>query len=102
MLKFPDEEVVTLELAYQPAGGRVEIGNGFSHLPIQVDDLEEMRDTLQATGITMGPIEHPGGEAGAKVSWIADPDGYRIELVQWPPGHSYGLTTADFQSRPDS
>ncbi|MGH3088226.1 MAG: VOC family protein, partial [Rubrobacteraceae bacterium] len=25
-----------------------------------------------------------------------DPDGYRIELVEWPPGHPDGLTEADF------
>ncbi|AZP15054.1 hypothetical protein EJC51_02235 [Streptomyces aquilus] len=26
----------------------------------------------------------------------ADPDGYRIELVEWPPGHPDGITAADF------
>jgi hypothetical protein len=30
------------------------------------------------------------------VSWITDPDGYRIELVQWPAGHADGITEADF------
>jgi hypothetical protein len=29
-------------------------------------------------------------------SWITDPDGYRIELVQWPVGHANGITSADF------
>jgi hypothetical protein len=24
------------------------------------------------------------------------PDGYRIELVQWPPGHADGISPADF------
>ncbi len=24
------------------------------------------------------------------------PDGYRIELVQWPTGHADGITAADF------
>jgi hypothetical protein len=28
--------------------------------------------------------------------WLVDPDGYRIELVQWPPGHRDGITAADF------
>ena len=27
---------------------------------------------------------------------LTDPDGYRIELVQWPPGHPAGMTAADF------
>lgn len=28
-------------------------------------------------------------------SWLTDPDGYCIELVQWPPGHAAGLSAAD-------
>jgi lactoylglutathione lyase len=29
-------------------------------------------------------------------TWITDPDGNRIELVQWPAGHPDGLTAADW------
>jgi lactoylglutathione lyase len=42
------------------------------------------------------PPELPGGADGPRTSWITDPDGYRIELVQWPPGHADGITKADF------
>jgi lactoylglutathione lyase len=28
---------------------------------------------------------------------VVDPDGNRIELVQWPAGHADGITTADWQ-----
>lgn len=97
MLKFPYEEVVTLELAHRPTAGRVELGSGFSHLPIQVDDLEGLIEALLKAGVKPGPIEHPGGAEGPRVAWLVDPDGYRIELVQWPAGHPYGLTPADFQ-----
>jgi hypothetical protein len=30
------------------------------------------------------------------VTWLTDPDGYRIELVQWPSDHPAGMTAADF------
>ena len=33
---------------------------------------------------------------GPRTCWITDPDGYRIELVQWPEGHADGITRADF------
>lgn len=33
-------------------------------------------------------------------SWLIDPDGYRIEMVQWPVGHPDGLTAADFAEEP--
>ena len=96
MLKFPGEDVVTLELAHRPADGPVDIGTGFSHLPIQVDDLAATIAVLTNAGIVSGPLQRPGGPDGPKVSWLVDPDGYRIELVEWPPGHSYGITAADF------
>ncbi len=32
--------------------------------------------------------------------WLTDPDGYRIELVQWPPGHPGGISAADFSGTP--
>jgi len=41
-------------------------------------------------------LRGPGGADGARTSWITDPDGYRIELVQWPAGHADGMTEADF------
>lgn len=97
MLKFPAEVVVTLELVHRPSDGPVEIGTGFSHLPIQVDDLDAAIEVLSKVGVTAGPVEWPGGSDGARVSWVSDPDGYRLELVQWPAGHPYGLTAADFE-----
>jgi lactoylglutathione lyase len=32
---------------------------------------------------------------------IVDPDGRRIELVEWPPGHPDGLTAADWDHKED-
>jgi hypothetical protein len=37
-----------------------------------------------------------GRPAGPRTSWLTDPDGYRIELVQWPPGHPDGISAGDF------
>jgi len=96
MLKFPNEEFVSLELVYRPADGAVDIGTGFSHVPIQVDDLAATIDKLTQAGVAPGPVERPGGEDGPQILWLTDPDGYRIELVQWPAGHADGLTAADF------
>jgi len=47
---------------------------------------------LAAHGIAAEPPMAPGGTDGPRTSWITDPDGYRIELVQWPPGHADGMT----------
>ncbi|MGW5744102.1 VOC family protein [Amycolatopsis sp. NPDC003861] len=43
----------------------------------------------------VGPVHDGGGDAPT-TTLIADPDGRRIELVQWPPGHADGMTAADW------
>jgi lactoylglutathione lyase len=96
MLKFPEEPVVTLELVYRPADGKVDIGSGFSHLVINVDDLSATLNSLRAAGLAPERAERPGGRNGPRTSWLTDPDGYRIELVEWPPGHPPGLCATDF------
>ena len=96
MLKFPADEVVTLELVHRPPDGTVVIGTGLGHLAMQVDDLGDMIKAVTKAGLSAGHVERPGGLDGPQTSWLLDPDGYRIELVHWPPGHAYGITAADF------
>ena len=86
------------------------------HLGLRVTDLERSRAFYSALGyaelggvpeapfgsLTMlqvnGVIAEPPTEPGPGIwtSWVTDPDGYRIELVQWPPDHPAGMTAADF------
>ncbi len=96
MLRFPDEDVVTLELAHRPVDGDVEIGTGFSHIVVQVEDIVATVETLTRVGLRPGPLDHHEAPDGPTTSWLTDPDGYRVELVQWPPGHADGLCDADF------
>jgi lactoylglutathione lyase len=83
-LRLPDEQSISLELVHRPADGPVETG-GFEHLAIEVDSLAETIERLTAAGLQPGEPELPGGPDGPKTSWLLDPDGYRIELVEWPP-----------------
>ncbi|HEY9373114.1 VOC family protein [Streptomyces sp.] len=83
-LRLPGESSVSLELVHRPADGPVEV-RGFEHFAIEVESLAETLDRLTAGGLQPGPVELPGGADGPKTSWVVDPDGYRFELVQWPP-----------------
>jgi lactoylglutathione lyase len=87
---------VTLELAHSPGDGDVEMGTGFSHLVVQVDDIAATVEALTRAGLRPGPLEHHEAPDGPTTSWLIDPDGYRIELVQWPLGHADGLSHVDF------
>ncbi|MDC2956630.1 VOC family protein [Streptomyces gilvifuscus] len=96
ILKFPDEPAASLELVHRPDDGPVDVGSGFDHLAIQVDSLAAALEMLTEAGLRPEPVQCPGGPQGPKTSWLTDPDGYRIELVEWPPGHPDGITAADF------
>ncbi len=97
LLKLADDEFCALELVEGPDHAAVPLAGGLSHLAIQVDSLTEIRDALAAAGFSTADIQRPGGDNGPETSWVSDPDGYRIELTQWPPGHPMGITEADFR-----
>jgi lactoylglutathione lyase len=94
MLKLPDDDFVTVELVHDPTAA-VERVTGFSHFVIKVESMAATLDGLAAQGIE--PVA-PGqeGEEGFRTAFVVDPDGYRIELVQWPAGHPEGITAADW------
>lgn len=54
---------------------------------------------LSANKIEAEAPSSPDGSDDFLTCWLTDPDGYRIELVQWPPGHAAGLTRLDFPGR---
>jgi lactoylglutathione lyase len=73
-------------LSFYSALGYVEIGRidiGSSRSKTSLPSSLRCR-----SGVDPGPVERPGGPDGPQTAWLTDPDGYRIELVQWPPGWS--------------
>ncbi len=94
-----DGAAVSLELSADPSFPSPEIGTGFSHLAIRIDDLAGFARDVAAQGIAIGEIEYPAGADGPKTVFIFDPDGYRLELVEWPEGHPADLTRGDFERK---
>jgi lactoylglutathione lyase len=95
MLALPGEVEVSLELVHRADAGPINPG-GLDHIGVQVDDLEATRADLVAAGLEPGEVAMPGGPRGPSTTQIVDPDGYQLELVQWPPGHAVGMTREDF------
>jgi lactoylglutathione lyase len=66
--------------------GRTEpydLGTGYNHLALTVDDLDGLLARLAREGIEPEkPPYAPGGrEEVGRICFVADPDGYRIELI---------------------
>jgi lactoylglutathione lyase len=101
MLKLPDDEFVSLELVHDPAAGPVDPG-GLNHLVIQVEDMQTTLARLGSSGLEADAPSSPDGSEEFWTTWLTDPDGYRIELVQWPEGHRAGMTRSDFADTGES
>src|SRR4051794_34171826 len=86
MLKLPGDEFVTLELVHDPDRGAVDPG-GLNHLVVQVESMERIVVELGHRGVQVEPPNSPDGSESFWTAWVTDPDGYRIELVQWPADH---------------
>jgi lactoylglutathione lyase len=96
MLKLPGDEFVTIELVHDSARGGPKPGTGLSHFVITVESMDATAHRLAAHGIDVGAPESVDGAEDFRTAWITDPDGNRIELVQWPAGHADGLSGADW------
>lgn len=96
MLKLPGDEFVSLELVHQDGAGPVAVG-GLSHLVIQCDDLHAYVARLATVGIEAEKPFSPDGSEDFWTTWVTDPDGYRLELVEWPTGHPAGMSVDDFR-----
>ena len=68
----------------QPRRGLYELGTGYNHIAIAVDDLEDTLGALGTDGIEPEkPPYRPGGRTeGPLICFVRDPDGYRIELIE--------------------
>ncbi len=59
--------------------------------------LHDIIAHLAARGLETEPPSSPDDSEDFWTAWLTDPDGYRIELVQWPVGHPDGMTHADLE-----
>ncbi|MEZ5078854.1 MAG: VOC family protein [Solirubrobacterales bacterium] len=81
-LALPGEDP-RLELTYNFGVDSYELGTGYNHIALLVDDLDGTLEGLAAEGIEPEkPPYRPGGRTeGSRIAFVRDPDGYRIELI---------------------
>jgi lactoylglutathione lyase len=72
-----------LELTYNHGVDSYDLGTGYNHIALLVDDLDATLARLADAGIDPEkPPYRPGGRTeGHRIAFVRDPDGYRIELI---------------------
>jgi len=61
-----------------------DLGDGYGHIAFAVEDIEAEHARFAREGLSPKPIKafHRDGALMAKFFFVADPDGYKIEVLQ--------------------
>jgi lactoylglutathione lyase len=73
-----DEE---LELTFNHDGRSYELGTGYGHIALAIDDLDATLERLAKLGIEPEREPYRVREGGNRLCFVTDPDSYRIELI---------------------
>lgn len=77
-----EEENSVLELTYNWGVKEYELGTGFGHISIGVNDIFKACEDIKKSGGNVirepGPMKH----GTTIIAFVTDPDGYKIELIQ--------------------
>ena len=71
-----------LELTYNFGVESYELGTGYGHIALTVDDLDGTLADLAGQGIEPERPPYTVREGGSRLCFVADPDGYRVELME--------------------
>ncbi len=70
-----------LELTYNFGVEEYELGTGYGHIALAVDDLAATLARLAGLGIEPERPPYRVREGGSLLCFVRDPDGYRVELI---------------------
>jgi lactoylglutathione lyase len=74
-----------LELTYNYGVDRYDLGAGFGHIAIEVEDAAAACAAVKAKGGTVTREAGPVKGGTTVIAFVQDPDGYKIELIERKP-----------------
>ena len=78
----PESEGAVIELTHNWETSEYDLGNGYGHIALEVDDAYETCEKIKQRGGKVvreaGPMKH----GSTVIAFIEDPDGYKVELIQ--------------------
>lgn len=80
---YGDESAgAVIELTYNYGVDRYELGSGYGHIAIEVDDAAAACERIRAGGGLVTREAGPVKGGTTVIAFVTDPDGYKIELIQ--------------------
>lgn len=76
-----ESEEAVIELTYNWGVDRYDLGNGYGHIALEVDDVYRATEAMRDRG---GKVLREAGPMNAGttiIAFVEDPDGYPIELI---------------------
>jgi lactoylglutathione lyase len=77
-----ESDTAVLELTHNWDTSSYEIGTGYGHIALGVDDIHATCEAMAAKG---GRVVRPPGamkHGTTVIAFVEDPDGYKVELIQ--------------------
>jgi lactoylglutathione lyase len=71
-----------LELTYNHGVESYDLGTGYNHIAVMIEDLDGALARLAEKGIEPEKPPYTVSENGPRLCFVRDPDGYRIELIE--------------------
>jgi lactoylglutathione lyase len=77
-----ESQSAVIELTYNYGQTKYDMGNGFGHIAIGVEDIKKTIHLIKSLGhpIDLAPKKLKGSHE--TIAFITDPDGYKIELIE--------------------
>ncbi len=77
-----DGDTPRLELTYNHGVDSYDLGSGYNHIALGVDDLDSTLAELGDGGVEPEKPPYQVREGGSRICFVRDPDGYRVELIE--------------------
>lgn len=81
----PEDSHFVIELTYNYGIDKYDIGTGFGHFGIAVEDVAKAVDLIKAKGGKVAREPGPVKGGSTVIAFVEDPDGYKFELIERSP-----------------
>jgi lactoylglutathione lyase len=77
-----DGDMPRLELTHNFGVDHYDLGTGYGHIALAVEDLDGLLAHLAEQGIQPEKPPYSVREGGSRLCFVKDPDGYRVEILE--------------------